>query len=155
MSKQDDRRPKTEALRRHGSLHPHPELVRDEMFCRNDFFDPQDAVQVKYEMLRRSRVDGWAASRAALEAGFSRPTFYEAHAAFERGGLPGLLPAKKGPRRAHKLSDVVMTFIDQEIAEHPEVSMGEIADRVFEHFGLRVHGRSIRRALLKREKKTL
>jgi transposase len=155
MSKQDDHRPKTEALRRHGSLHPHPELVRDEMFCGDDFFDPQDAVQVKYEMLRRSRVDGWTASRASLEAGFSRPTFYEAQTAFERGGLPGLLPAKKGPRRAHKLSDVVMTFVDQEIAEHPEVSMGEIADRVFEHFGLRVHGRSIRRALLKREKKTL
>ena len=54
MSKQDDHRPKTEALRRHGSLHPHPELVRDEMFCKDDFFDPQDAVQVKYEMLRRS-----------------------------------------------------------------------------------------------------
>ena len=102
MSKQDDRRPKTEALRRHGSLHPHPELVRDEMFCRDDFFDPQDTVQVKYEMLRRSRVDGWAASRSALEAGFSSPTFYEAQAAFERGGLPGLLPSKKGPRRAQR-----------------------------------------------------
>ena len=155
MSKQDDHHPKTEALRRHGTLHPHPDLVKDDMFCRSDFFDPQDAVQVKYEMLRRARVDGWSASRAALEAGFSRPTFYEALTAFERGGLPGLLPAKKGPRRAHKLTDVVMTFIDQEIAKEPEMSMDEIADRVFEHFGLRVHGRSIRRALGKREKKTL
>lgn len=155
MSKQDEHHLKTEALRRHGTLHPHPELVRDEIFCRDDFFDPQDAVQVKYEMLRRTRVDGWSASRAALEAGFSRPTFYEAHTAFERGGLPGLLPAKKGPRRAHKLTDVVMTFITQEIAKEPEMSMDEIADRVFEHFGLRVHGRSIRRALGKGEKKTL
>ena len=155
MSKQDDRRPKTEALRRHGSLHPHPELVRDEMFCRDDFFDPDDAVQVKYEMLRRARVDRLTASRAAFEAGFSRPTFYEAYAAFESKGLPGLLPSKKGPRRAHKLTDVVMTFVEQEMAKEPEVSMGEIADRVFEHFGLRVHGRSIRRALLKREKKTV
>jgi transposase len=154
MSKQDDPRPKTEALRRHGSLHPHPELVSDEMFCKDDFFDPEDAVQVKYEMLRRARVDGWTASRAALEAGFSRPTFYEAHAAFESGGLPGLLPAKKGPRRAHKLTDVVMTFVNQVISTEPELSMGEIADRIFERFGLRVHGRSIRRALGKREKKT-
>jgi transposase len=155
MAKQDDHSPKIEFLRRHGSLHPHPEMVRDEIFCQNDFFDPRDAVQVKYEMLRRSRVDGWTASRAALEAGFSRPTFYEALAAFESRGMAGLLPSKKGPRRAHKLSEEVMTFIDQEIAKQPEVSMGEIADRVFAYFGLRVHGRSIRRALLKREKKTL
>jgi len=155
MLKKDDHHPKTEALRRHGTLHPHPELVRDDMFCRDDFFDPEDAMQVKYEMLRRARVDGWTASRAALEAGFSRPTFYEAHTAFERGGLPGLLPTKKGPRRAHKLADVVMTFINQEIAKQPQMSMDEIADRVFERFGLRVHGRSIRRALGKQGKKTL
>ncbi|MCP4678354.1 MAG: helix-turn-helix domain-containing protein [Deltaproteobacteria bacterium] len=152
MSKKDD--PKTQALRRHGTLHPHPELVKDELFCQDAFFDPRDAVQVKYEMLRRVRVDGWPASHAAREAGFSRPTFYEAHAAFQNGGLPGLLPAKKGPRRAHKLTDVVTAFIDQEIEKQPEVGMGEIADRVFERFGLRVHARSIRRALAQREKKT-
>jgi transposase len=154
MSKQDFHHPKTEALRRHGTLHPHPELVRDDIFCRDDFFDPRDAVQVKYEMLRRVRVDGWSASRAALEAGFSRPTFYEANAAFESSGLPGLLPAKKGPRRAHKLTDIVMTFVNQVIAKEPEMSMDEIADKVLADFGLRVHGRSIRRALGKRGKKT-
>jgi transposase len=155
MSKQDDHNSKTRSLRRHGTHHPHPELVTDELFGQDAFFDSCDAVQVKYEMLRKVSVDGWPASRAASEAGFSRPTFYEAQAAFESGGLPGLLPAKKGPRRAHKLTDVVMAFVDQEIEKQPDIEMAEIADKVFEHFGLRVHARSIRRALGKREKKTL
>ena len=50
--------PKTEALRQQGCLHPHPEKVTDEAFDANEFFDPRDLVQVKYEMLRRVRVDG-------------------------------------------------------------------------------------------------
>jgi transposase len=152
MYKQDGH--KTRALKRHGTLHPHPELVTDELFKEESFFDARDAVQVKYEMLRRAHVDGWPASRAALEAGFSRPTFYEAKSAFEHDGLPGLLPAKKGPRRAHKLTDTVMAFIEQMLEEAPDVGPGEIADSVLERFGVQVHARSIRRALLKREKKT-
>ena len=52
MPKQSNN-PKTAALRRHSSLNPHPEKVRDELFLSNAFFDPCDIVQVKYEMLRR------------------------------------------------------------------------------------------------------
>ena len=154
MSKQDEPDSKTQGLKRHGTLHPHPELVMDELFKEDSFFDARDAVQVKYEMLRRAQVGGVPAGRAALEAGFSRPTFYEAKESFESGGLPGLLPAKKGPRRAHKLTDAVMVFIRQEIEKQADMGMDEIADRVLARFGLQVHGRSIRRALGKREKKT-
>jgi hypothetical protein len=57
-----------------------------------DFFDPHDAAQVKYEMLRRVRVDDQPVTAATRAFGFSRPTFYQAHEAFERAGLPGLLP---------------------------------------------------------------
>lgn len=154
MARQGDQDSKLQALKRHDTLHPHPERVEDELFGRDAFFDRRDAVQVKYEMLRRRRVDGWTASRAAREAGFSRPTFYEAQAAFDSGGLPGLLPAKKGPRRAHKLSTAVMAFVEQEIAKQPEVSLGELAGSVQDRFGLQVHPRSIRRALERGIKKT-
>jgi len=155
MDKQDNNDSKTALLKRHGTLHPHPERVEDELFCKDAFFDSRDAVQVKYEMLRRAHVDRWPVGRAASEAGFSRPTFYEAKAAFDSGGLPGLLPSPKGPRRAHKLNDGVMSFIDQELAKQPETSMEDMVTKVFDHFGLRVHAKSIRRALGRREKKTL
>ena len=57
----------------------------------NTFFDPEDLVQVKYEMLRRVREDGQAVTQASAAFGFSRPSFYEAQVAFERAGLPGLV----------------------------------------------------------------
>ena len=46
---------KREALQRQGSLNRRPERVSDTLFTEDEFFDPCDVVQVKYEMLRRVR----------------------------------------------------------------------------------------------------
>ncbi len=89
-------------------MNPRPEAVRDERFAGSEFLDPRDLVQVKYEMVRRVRVDGDTVARSAQEFGFSRPSFYEAAAALDTGGLAGLVPARPGPRRAHKLTDEVL-----------------------------------------------
>ena len=48
--------PKVAALREARCLNPHPEAVTDEAFGSQEFFDARDAVQVKYEMVRRVRV---------------------------------------------------------------------------------------------------
>ena len=53
----------------------------------SDFFDPDDMIQVKYEMLRQVHVDNLSVSQAAHEFGFSRPSFYQASASFEQAGL--------------------------------------------------------------------
>ena len=45
-------KPKTEALRRQRALNLHPERVTDPLFQQNEFYDPHDLVQVKYEMLQ-------------------------------------------------------------------------------------------------------
>ena len=84
---------KTEALRQHGSLNPHPEAVRHELFQSSEFFDPADLVQVKYEMLRQVLVERSSVTEAAAEFGLSRPSFYEAQAAFA-----GKRPAGAGSR---------------------------------------------------------
>lgn len=147
----DDR--KRDALAEHRVLHPRPERVIDELFVANPFFDPRDLVQVKYEMLRRVRADGQSISEAAARFGLSRPTFYEARAAFRRGGLRGLLPAKKGPRRRHKLSESVMAFVDEQLAADASVRPEELARRIEEHFGLKVHPRSVSRARARRARK--
>src|SRR5690349_24735330 len=104
MAKKPDRDPKSRALQQEGSLHPHPEQVTDELFLTNEFFDARDLVQVKYEMLRRVQSDGQPVNRAAAAFGFSRPSFYQAQATFQQGGLPALIPHKRGPRQAHKLT---------------------------------------------------
>ena len=144
---------KAASLRRTGTLHPHPDRVEDELFMGSDFFDARDAVQVKYEMLRRVKVDGRPVARAATDFGFSRPSFYKAQSGFERAGMSGLLPAKKGPRRGHKLSGAVMEFLAQEIAAEPSLSTRDLVRRVREQFDVEVHPRSIARALARGQKK--
>ncbi len=147
------RDPKTDALRKQGCLHPHPEKVTDEAFAVSEFFDPRDLVQVKYEMLRRVRVDGQAVSHSAACFGLSRPSYYQAQSAYEAGGLSALLPKKSGPRRAHKLTDEVVAMLHEVLREQPELRSQDLAGLVEEHFGVSVHPRSIERALARPEKK--
>jgi transposase len=144
---------KNEALRRSGSLNPHPEKIRDELFTTVDFFDARDLVQVKYEMVRRVRVDGQHVNRSATAFGFSRPSFYKAQAAFAQGGLPALVPKKPGPRRAHKLSDEVVDFLERSLSDDTSLRPRDLARRIEERFGVSSHPRSIERALARREKK--
>ena len=96
MAKPKPPDPKIQALRQRGSLNSSPERVSDPLFAASDFFDARDLVQVKYEMVRRVRVDGQPASRSAAAFGFSRPTLYQADAALARGGLAALVPRKPG-----------------------------------------------------------
>jgi len=152
MPKPDPDRIKRDALARSSTLHPQPELVTDELFQRNPFFDARDGLQVKYEMLRRVRVDGCPAGRAAASCGLSRPTYYQARDAFERAGLAGLLPEKKGPRRAHKLTAEVLAFIEAELAANPERTPADLAVRIEKRFGVTVHPKSIGRARTRRKK---
>ena len=141
------------SLRRHHALNPRPEGVSDPAFRSGDsFFDARDVVQVKYEMLRRARDEGSTISKAAANFGFSRPSFYEARAAYESGGLPGLLPKRPGPRRAHKLSDAVVERLAQALSAEPSLSSADLARLARAEFDLRVHPRSIERALARRPK---
>ena len=145
--------PKRTALARSGTLHPHPDRVTDELFRDNLFFDARDGIQVKYEMLRRVRVDGHSVSGAAASFGLSRPTYYQARDAFERDGLAGLLPEKKGPRRAHKLTPDVLEFVEAEKEAEPSLRPAELARRIREQHGVEVHPKSINRALSRSKKK--
>ncbi len=151
-SKKDDA--KQQALRDSGAVHPHPEKVKDKLFEKEVFFDSRDLVQVKYEMLRRVKIDGLSVQCAARAFGLPRPSFYKAKSDFEQGGLAGLLPAKRGPRRAHKLSEPIMKFVDSAIAAEKTIQSQELARRVKERFGVNVNARSIDRALARRQKKT-
>ena len=100
-----------QALSAQGASHPHPETVTDPLFRDSAFFDPNDLVQVKYEMLRSVQEEGRAVVEAAQAFGLSRPVFYVTQALFQREGLPGLLPRKRGPKRPHKLNDEAMAVL--------------------------------------------
>jgi transposase len=139
--------PKVAALRAERSLNPRPEDVVDEAFGSSEFFDARDLVQVKYEMVRRARVDGVPVSRSAAAFGFSRPSFYQAAAAVDARGLAGLVPARPGPRRAHKLTDEVVEFARQVREDDPALRSTDLVELIAERFGFSVHPRSVERAL--------
>jgi transposase len=121
--------------------------VRDEQFGDSEFLDARDLVQVKYEMVRRVRVEGNPVSRSAADFGFSRPAFYEAAAAIDAGGLAALVPARPGPRRAHKLTEEVVIFAQDRVKTDTALRASDLVEAIEERFGIRVHPRSVERAL--------
>src|SRR5580700_7872445 len=139
--------PKEAALARARCLNPHPEQVRDPAFLASEFFDARDAVQVKYEMVRQVKADGAPVTAAAAAFGYSRPAYYEAAAALERSGLEGLVPARPGPRGAHKLTAEILAWAEQALAADPALRPAALAGPIQANFGVRAHPRSIERAL--------
>jgi len=149
----DDKDAKFRTLRQQGTLNPRPKGVRDELFRQDDFFDARDLVQVKYEMLRRVQSEGKSVTDAAANFGFSRPSFYQALSAFEQDGLAGLVPNKRGPKQAHKLTEEVLSFIREVRQKEPSVRLPDLVKLIQGRFGTKVHPRSIERSLLRHQKK--
>lgn len=141
--------PKVEALRAQRSLNPRPEAVVDEQFASSEFFDPRDLVQVKYEMVRRVQLEGEPVTGTAKAFGFSRPSLYDAAAAVEAEGLAGLVAARPGPRQAHKVTGEVVAFIEARLAADTSLKPRQLVDAIEQEFGIRVHPRSIERALVR------
>jgi transposase len=152
MARHPRRDAKLDALRASGTFNLGAARVTDEAFRAGDFFDARDLVQVKYEMLRRVRVGRTPVTRATEAFGVSRPTFYQAQTAFARAGLEGLVPRKRGRRRAHKLTPDVMAYVQAARASGPRSTPALVRD-IRERFGVTVHPRSLERAWAREEKK--
>ena len=94
---------KRQKLAASGTLNPAPEKVHDSLFQSHTFFDPQDAIQVKYEMLRRVEKDGRSVTQAARDFGFSRRHFYDLQQQFAEHGFEAFVPKQRGPKGAINL----------------------------------------------------
>jgi transposase len=151
-TRQPPRDPKLEALRADGVLNRRADQVADPLFGMHEFFDARDIVQVKYEMLRRVEIDAQPIAPTAAAFRFSRPSFYQAQQAFQRRGLAGLLPRKRGPHGGHKLTAEIIAFIQETRAQDASLRPADLAERVAQRFGTTVHPRSIERALERQEK---
>lgn len=135
-----------------GTLNPHSTAVSDTLFRENPFFDSKDLLQVRYEMLRRHRVEGASIVDVSSTFGVSRPTFYQAQTAFERGGLTGLLPKQRGPKEGYKLSGEVIEHVRNLKTSSPGLTTIECIQAVEEKFGINVHRRSLERAMAGKKK---
>lgn len=152
MTKAQPANPKEKALWESNTLNSHP--VSNALFRNNEFFDSRDLVQVKYEMLRKVNMEGEPVASTAASFGFSRPSFYKTLEDFTREGITGLLPRKRGPRNGHKLTTEILDFTQELCAADPALGIPALLTAVEKRFGLRVHRRSLERALKRHEKKT-
>ena len=144
---------KIDRLRELGALNPRPQRVLAPWFDSTGFFDANDLVQVKYEMLRHARQDGVTKAEAASLFGLSRPTFYLAEASYARDGISGLLPQPRGPKSPHKLTPEVMSIIDEYYRGAGPIQARALAHLVEQRLGLSVHPRSIERAIARKKKR--
>ncbi len=91
-----DKHDKQAVLRQHAALNPRPHGVTHALFASNEFFDPDDVLQVKYEMLRLVNIDkrsiarrqfgctvrgsaptsAWPIRRTTARLGFVHPSRY-------------------------------------------------------------------------------
>lgn len=144
---------KQKILKKRRCLNPKTKQIKDELFEKFNFFDPDDLIQVKYEMIRRVNKDGWTIKKATESFGFSRPSFYKAKNQFEKYGIIGLIPGKTGPKKPHKLSSKVIEYIQTMTQQNPKIKAQTITDAIKKKFKVNIEKRSIYRALQKIKKK--
>ena len=143
---------KQQSLHDHNVLYKKAGKVTDELFQTLDFFDPRDLIQVKYEMLRRVKKKGWSVTLAASVFGFSRISYYKILHTIETQGLMGLMPKKRGPKQATKITDAVLKFIEECLEKTPGLSSQKLKNLLATELGLHVHKRTIERALQRKKK---
>jgi transposase len=141
---------KIETLRSAGALNRHPEKVRHPRFLENDFFDPHDLIQLKYETIRAVEVEGQEIARAAIDFGLSRPTVYEAKENFRQGGIEGLLGRKRGPKKPRKLTTEVCEYLRKRLAAKPDLKAAELVREIRRRFRITLHPRTVEKALAKK-----
>jgi transposase len=144
---------KRQVLQATGTFNSRAVQVRHPLFQQSSFFDPEDFLQLKYETLRAVEVEKCPIAKAARDFGLSRPTIYEAQAQLQQQGLEGLLPHKRGPKAAHKLTDQVLQYLREQVQAEPQTGAQELARRVRQRFGLKLHPRTIQKALERKAKR--
>jgi transposase len=135
-------------LKKEGSLHPNPDRVKADLLAKSSFFNANDLIQMKYEMLRSVTVDQQSVTEAANTFGLSRVAYYQAWKQYQSHGLAGLLPYKRGPKHPHKFTPEVRSFIDKQLVAiegRPDWSL--LSKQIEDRFGTKVHPRSVERAV--------
>ena len=143
----DIRYEKIKELQNNGTLNKGVKKVQSPLFKDNIFFDPNDLLQVKYEMIRSIEKDCTSVSSTSSEFGFSRVAYYQAKVEFGVHGIAGLIPKKRGPRKARKLKQIDVEFIQQMLSNNPKMTKNQLLEKLDKERGIKVSKRTVERAL--------
>jgi transposase len=140
---------KRRALQAQGALNSTPEKVRADPFRTHpEFFDADDRLQVRSELLRGPAKGEMSVVEACRLFGVSRQTFYTLKRALDARGLAGLAEGKRGRKGPLKASLEIVTFVRDAKEKDSALSGSELASRVKEHFGVQLHRRTVERLLV-------
>lgn len=136
---------KKDILTKNGTFNKNYDKVSEQKFISDDFFDPQDLVQIKYEMLRTARDSERNISEVADAFGFSRAAFYKIKASFEQEGISAFNPDKSGPKGAKKFTEEHQRFVDNYLTTHPKTSSDNLTVILKRERGIEISKRTIER----------
>ena len=142
---------KKDILKKNGTYNKNHSKVIREKFLTGGFYDPVDAMQVKYEMIRDADDADVNISHLSKEYGYTRTAFYNIKAAFSKGGMQALVPSKTGPKAATKLTAEVSADIAVYTTGHPGASAREIQEYLREEKGVAIGKRTIERHISKKK----
>ena len=148
----DSKLEKIKELKANGTLNKEGNKVRAPLFKEHIFFDPNDLLQVKYEMLRAVERDRTSVSVTAREFGFSRVAYYQAKEELASHGIAGLMPKKRGPREARKLKEGDVKFIQKILSTNIQITKKQLLEQLAAERGIKVSKRTVERALAGKKK---
>jgi hypothetical protein len=128
--------------------HLPPELAQ------NKFFKESDSAQVKYEMLRLEATTKKPVVKVCSEFGYTRKTFYDTKARFEKEGMAGLLDKPAGPKGPRKLTPELEETIVRIKKENPKYKVPQVYAALKEEYSLQgaelnISAKTVERVLIK------
>jgi hypothetical protein len=157
---------KYEFLEKEGLLNQKPERISPSLFADNDFFDPLDltqvryemlrsariekipvATQVRYEMLRSARIEKTPVAKACKLFGFSREYFYRLERNFMAHGLVSLLGSPKGRRPLIAINQEIVNFIVHRRIDNPNLSGDDLRKEILKLYKIDCSRRTVERVI--------
>jgi len=138
---------KKEVLSQLGALNKNPEKVTNYLFKKHDFFDPQDKVQIKYEMLRANQVDGQKITHICTQYNYSREAFYVILRKFKHQGIVGFLEGSRQKKNTIMINQDIAKMIIQMKFENPDISGAKLAQKINATFNADYKKRAIEKAV--------
>jgi len=142
---------KKDILMENGTFNKNYKNVKAAKFINDQFYDPMDIAQVKYEMLKEVEQNGITITDAADNYGFSRTAYYNIKDAFSSQGIKGLIPEKSGPKSPHKLTQTYQERIDEWVAGNPGISSNDIAALINQDGTIQINKRTVERYRAKKK----
>ena len=124
--------------------------ITAKIFADNELMDPQDLLQVRYEMVRAIEYEKKPIREICTEYGVSVTTARRYLDDLRNGGMIALVPEPKGPSGPTKLTKEAAGFIEDFLKEHPGASGGKVHNALEAKLHLGISKRTVERFLSKK-----